>query len=675
MLPHADTVNSNVLEDEYFWMRDDARKQPEVLAWLQSENAYTDSVLGHTRELQERLYQEMVGHLKETDLSVPELDHGYYYYYRTEKGRQYRVYCRRRGSMSAPEEVLLDENALGQGHAYSRVALRKVSPDGQLLAYTQDTTGGEWYTVYVRNLRTGQLLPEHIDSVNYNLEWAADNRTLFFGRDNPAHRPQWIFRRELGDTTQTLVAEEPDELYFFGLGKTKDDAYLMTQSSSFTTGEARYLRADRPRGDWQVLIPRREGIEYSADHQGSDFLVLTNDHAGNFRVLRAPDSAPTPDHWSELVPGSAGTLIDGMDVFEHHLVLYLRGDGKQQIRVLPTGGAPYDIEFPEEVRTVYGTRNPEFHTRTLRFVYASLLTPPTVYDFNLVRRTRVVRKVTEVPGYDRSRYRTARLWAPARDGSRIPISVLYRAPLVRDGRRPMLLYSYGSYGASSDPHFNSEVLSLVDRGYIYGIAHIRGGQEMGRAWYDQGRMMQKRNTFTDFIAAAEYLQREHWTSADRMAINGASAGGLLMGAVTNMRPDLFRVVIAEVPFVDLMHTMLDPSLEFTTQEWQQWGNPRVPEQYWYMMSYSPYDNISAQPYPAILATTGLNDPRVNYWEPAKWVARLRAHTTGANPILLRVKGAGHGGASGRYDALRDQAECYAFVLDLIGTGPMGAPHP
>ncbi len=673
MVQHADTVNGSVLEDEYSWMRDDSREHSEVLAWLRSENAYSDSMLAGNQSLQKKLYLEMVGHLKETDLSVPQLDKGYFYYFRTVQGQQYRIFCRRRGLMTAPEQILLDENLLARGHAYSRVGMRMISPDGQLLAYTQDTTGSEWYTVHVKDLRTGRLLPDQIDSVSYGLEWAADNRTLFFTRDNAAHRTQWIFRRTLGDSAEPLVDEERDSLYFLGLGKTKDEAYLVAQHSSFTTGEAHYLRADHPTDPWQVLLPRREGVDYSVEHHGSEFLILTNDGARDFRVLRAPDTAATRV-WTELVRTTNGTLIDGMEIFDKHLVLYERGGGQQKIRVLsPDGVGGYDIDFPEEVYSVFGGGNPDYHARTLRFTYSSPRTPATVYDFDLARRTRVVRKVTVVPGYNKALYTTERLWAPAPDGARIPISLLYKPPLTRDGQRPMLLYSYGSYGASSDPDFDSRVLSLVDRGYVFAIAHIRGGQEMGRAWYDQGRMLQKKNTFTDFIAVAEYLEQKHWTSADRMAIRGASAGGLLMGAVTNMRPDLFRAVIADVPFVDLMHTMLDPTLEFTTQEWQQWGNPNLPAQYAYMRSYSPYDNVSAQPYPAMLVTAGLNDPRVNYWEPAKWVARLRAHTTSDRPILLRVDmGSGHGGASGRYDALKVEAIRYAFLLNLIGSGEGGA---
>ena len=551
-----------------------------------------------------------------------------------------------------------------------------MSPNGRLLAYTQDTTGSEWYTVHVKDLRTGRLLPDAIDSVSYGLEWAADNRTLFFLRDNAAHRPYHIFRRALGAPAETLVVSEPDSLYFLRLGKTKDRAYLLATSQSFTTGEVRYLPTDQPDSAWRVLRPRREGIEYSAEHYGSNFLVLTNEGAVNFKVMRTPAAVPDPGTWSELVPASDSILIEGMDVFEHHLVLYRRGDARQQIRVLPmsgdSAGVAYDVDFPDEVHQYDTGRNPEFRSHTLRFTYSSPKTPQTVYDYDLTARTRTVRKVTEVPHFDPAEYATERVWAPAADGARVPVSLLYRANLRRDVPHPMLLEGYGSYGYSFDPAFDPRVLALVDRGYVVGIAHIRGGQEMGRQWYDQGKMLKKKTTFTDFIAVAEYLEREGWTSADRLAIRGASAGGLLMGAVTNMRPDLFRVVIADVPFVDLINTMRDPTLEFTTQEWQQWGNPGIPDQFTYMRSYSPYDNVARKAYPAMLVTAGLNDPRVNYWEPAKWVARLRASNTDTNPLVFRINmGAGHGGASGRYDALHEEAFRFAFLVDQIGTGEQG----
>jgi oligopeptidase B len=672
----VDTVAGVAWPDPYAWLRDDQRRNPEVLAHLRAENAYTERMTRHSRPLEQRLFREMVGRIKETDISVPELENGYYYYSRTVKGQQYRIFCRRRGSVSAPEEVLLDENAVGRGHGYSRVGALQVSPDGRRLAYTQDTTGSEWYTIRVKDLRTGRLLADAIDSVSYGLEWAADNRTLFFTRDNAAHRADRIYRRMLGDAAESLVLTEPDSLYFLTLAKTKDRAYLLASSSSFTTGEVRYLPSGEPSAAWRVLLPRRDGIEYSAEHHGGAFLVLTNDGAQNFRVLRAPDAGAERTRWTELVPGSDSTLIEGMDVFERYLVLYRRGDARQQIRVLPLdgerAGAAYDVDFPEAVHAYERGENPEFRSRTLRFTYSSLKTPPTVYDYDLATQERTVRKVTEVPRYNPADYATERVWAPAADGARVPVSLLYRRTLRRDVAHPMLLEAYGSYGSSFDPEFNSRVLPLVDRGYVFAIAHIRGGQEMGRAWYDQGKMLRKKTTFTDFIAAADYLEREGWTAPDKLAIRGGSAGGLLMGAVTNMRPDLFRVVVADVPFVDLINTMRDPSLEFTTQEWQQWGNPSVPDQFAYMRSYSPYDNVEHKAYPSMLVTSGLNDPRVNYWEPAKWVARLRASKTDTNPLVFRINmGAGHGGASGRYDYLREVAFRYAFVLDQIGTGEQG----
>ena len=680
VVTRLDTVAGVPWPDPYAWLRDDRRQRAEVLDYLKAENAYTEAITRHTGALQERLYKELVGHIKETDASVPQRIGRYYYYTRTIKGQQYQIFCRKRGSLSAKEEILLDENLLARGHGYSRVGLRQVSPDGKLLAYTHDTTGSEWYTVRVKDLATGKLLPDKIDSVSYGLEWAADNRTLFFTRDNAAHRPDRIFRRTLGEPDQTLVVSEPDSLYTLALSKTKDRTQLLATSSSYTTGEVRYLPAAEPTAEWRVLLPRRKGVEYSAEHYAGDFLVLTNDGAINFKVIRVAGDGSGRS--TELVPASDSTLIDGMSVFEHHLVLYRRGDARQQIRVLPLTGsgaasAGYDVTFPEEVHAYEAAANPEFHTRLLRFTYSSLRTPPTVYDYDLVTRKRIVRKVTEVPNYHPEQYVTRRLWAPASDGARVPISLVHRKSLRPGTPHPMLLYSYGSYGASSDPDFILPILPLVDRGYVFAIAHIRGGQEMGRSWYDQGKMLKKKNTFTDFIAAAEYLEREGWTSKDKLAIRGGSAGGLLMGAVTNLRPDLFRVVIADVPFVDLINTMRDPSLEFTTQEWQQWGNPNVPEQFAYMRSYSPYDNVERKGYPAMLVTAGLNDPRVNYWEPAKWVARLRATKTDRNPLLFKINmGAGHGGSSGRYDSIREDAFRYAFMLDQIGAGEAGlAGHP
>jgi oligopeptidase B len=664
----VDTLLGELRVDPYFWLRDDTRSAPEVISYLEAENRYTDSSMRHTEALQKKLYQEMVGRIKETDLSVPELVDGAWYYTRTVKGQQYPIFCRRRGSLRAPEQVLLDENALAGSRRYSRVGLRQVSPDGNILAYTWDTTGGEWYTLMLKDLRTGRRLMDRIDSVNYEVEWASDNRTLFYGRDDRAHRAHRVYRHELGGSSpDPVVFEDPDPLFNVELSRSKDRTYLFINSESFTSSDTRYLRADQPGGDWRVLLPRAPDVVYSVEHHGTDFLIRTNDGAINFKLVRAPVSDPSGAHWTEVLPARDSVLFEGLDVFRDHAALYERGNAARRIRVLEfQSGTTYEVDFPEEISTFEQATNPEYDTDVLRFTYTSPITPPSVYDFDMKRKTRALKKRTEVPRYQPARYATERTWAVAGDGTRVPVSLLYRKPLVKDGSRPMLLYAYGSYGASTDPWFSSNIFSLVDRGFIYAIAHIRGGQEMGRAWYDDGKMLRKKNTFTDFTAVAVHLVRDGYSASDRLAIRGASAGGLLMGAVTNMRPDLFRAVVADVPFVDVINTMLDASIPLTTQEWQQWGNPSREPDYSYMKSYSPYDNVAARSYPAILVTAGLNDPRVGYWEPAKWVAKLRANKTDSNSLLLKTNmGAGHGGSSGRYDYLEEVAFRYAFVLDQV----------
>jgi oligopeptidase B len=545
-----------------------------------------------------------------------------------------------------------------------------VSPDGHILAYTWDTTGGEWYTLMLKDLRTGMTLPDRIDSVNYEVEWAADNRTLFYGRDDAAHRAYRVYRHELGRSAPaTLVFDEPDPLFNVELGKSKDRKYLFINSESFTSSDTRFLAADQPDGNWRVLLPRARDVVYSVEHHNGDFLIRTNDGAINFKLVRAPVSDPSPAKWSVVVPARDSVLLEDLDVFRDYAALYERGNAVRRIRVLELKtGQSYMVDFPEEVSTFQRANNPEYDTDLVRFTYTSPVTPPSVYDFDLRRKTRILKKRTEVPNYQPSRYTTGRVWAQAEDGTRVPVSLLYRKPLVRDGRRPMLLYAYGSYGASTDPSFSSNVFSLVDRGFVYAVAHIRGGQEMGRGWYDDGKMFRKKNTFTDFIAAAEHLVRNGYTASDRLAIRGGSAGGLLMGAVLNMRPDLFRAAVADVPFVDVINTMLDATIPLTTQEWEQWGDPSREPDYSYMKSYAPYENVAAKDYPAILVTAGLNDPRVGYWEPAKWVAKLRATKTDQNALLLKTNmGAGHGGSSGRYDYLKEMAFRYAFILDQVRT--------
>ncbi len=669
-IPKVDTLLGQERVDPYFWLRDDARSAPEVIGHLQAENRYTGAAMRHTRPLQKRLFAEMVSRLKETDLSVPEYVDGAWYYARTVKGKQYPIFCRRRGSLKAAEEVLLDGNELAGKRAYSRVGMRRVSPDGNLLAYTWDTTGGEWYTLFLKDLRTGRLLADRVDSVNYALEWAADNHALFYGRSDAAHRPNRVFRHEVGATgTDAMVFEEPDQLFNVDLVRSKDRAYLFITAESFTSSETRYLRAGQPAGEWRLLLPRAQDVLYSVEHHAGSFLIRTNDGAINFKLVRAPVADPRRANWTEVLPGRDSILLEGLDVFRSFAALYERGNAVRRIRVLELGsGKSYEVDFPEEVSTFAQADNPEYDTDLVRFTYTSFITPPSVYDFDMRQRTRTLKKLTEVPNYRPARYASERTWARAEDGTLIPVSLLYRKPLGKDGRRPMLLYGYGSYGFSMDPWFDSETFSLVDRGFVYAVAHVRGGQEMGRGWYDDGKMLRKRNTFTDFIAVADHLVRERYTSSDRLAIRGGSAGGLLMGAVTNMRPDLFRVVVADVPFVDVINTMLDPTIPLTTQEWQQWGNPsREPDQS-YMRAYSPYDNVAAKDYPAMLVTAGLNDPRVAYWEPAKWVAKLRATKTGNDLLLLKTNmGAGHAGSSGRYDRLEEEAFRYAFILDQIQT--------
>ncbi|MDQ6887667.1 MAG: S9 family peptidase [Gemmatimonadota bacterium] len=671
MVPRVDTTLGDVRTDPYFWLRDDARKNADVIAYLEAENRYTAAMLKPTEALQERLFQEMKGRIKETDLSVPERMGHYYYYSRTEAGKQYPILCRRKGSLSAPEEVMLDENVAAGSRSYYRVGVWTVSPDERLLAFTEDTTGSERYTLVVKDLESHRMLPDSVRMVNYSLEWAGDNRTVFYGMGDAANRGYRILRHTLGATTgDSVIQEEPDLLFSLSLGRTKDHRFLVIEDGSFSSSEARVLSANTPMGAWRVISRRVDDVLYSVEHQGDHFLILTNDHATNFKLMRAPEGDPARERWTEVVAARDSVLLDGLDVFRDHLVLYERRNAVRQLAVRDlASGATHYVTFPESVSTFRPSSNPEYDSRLLRFTYTSMITPAAVYDYDMVTRARELKKDTEVKGYDKTRYATERSWARATDGTMVPISLAYRLPLVRDGRRPMLLTAYGSYGASTDPAFNSTAVSLLDRGLIVAIAHIRGGQEMGRSWYDQGKLLNKKNTFTDFIASAEHLVSAKYTSSDRLAIRGGSAGGLLMGAVTNMRPDLFKVVVADVPFVDVINTMMDASIPLTTGEWIQWGDPHKAEFYSYMKSYSPYDNVERKAYPALLVTGGLNDPRVAYWEPAKWVAKLRANKTDSNPLLLRTNmGAGHGGASGRYDALREQAIRYAFILQQLGLG-------
>jgi oligopeptidase B len=669
--PRVDTLHGDVRVDPYFWLRD--RANPATIAYLEAENAYTDAVMAHTEALQETLYQEILGRIQQTDLSVPSRHGAYHYYTRTVEGQSYPIFARRRGSMDAPEEVVLDQNVMAVGHDYFTLGAYSVSPDHRLLAFSIDTTGAERFTLMVKDIATGEILDDRIHEVHFGATWASDNRTLFYTRTDDSQRPDRIFRHRLGSdpATDVMVIHEPDPLFRVGISRTKDDRWLVLSSGSFTTSDARVAPADRPEEPFRMVEARTPGLLYGVSHQDGRFLIRTNaDGANNFKLVSAPVESPGRANWRDEVPHRDSVLLDGFDVFRDHRVIYERRDGLRQIRVIDVRtGDDHSIAFDEPVFTASPGGNPEYDTRTLRFNYQSMVTPSSVYDYDMASRTRELRKQTEVlGGYDPTQYRSERRWARAADGTMVPVSLVYRAPLVRDGSRPLLLYAYGSYGSSTDPTFSSPNLSLLDRGVVYAIAHVRGGQEMGRWWYDQGKMLQKMNTFTDFIAVAEHLVREGYTAPERLAARGGSAGGLLMGVVANLRPDLFGAIVADVPFVDVINTMADASIPLTTGEWEQWGNPVASEEeYRYMLSYSPYDNVEAKAYPAMLVTTGLNDPRVAYWEPAKWVARLRATATGDAPLLLRTHmGAGHGGSSGRYAALRETAFRYAFILDRMG---------
>jgi len=674
----SSTIHGETRVDEYFWLRN--REDPEVLAYLEAENAYTAAVMRPTEPLQERLFLEMRGRIKETDLSVPERIDGWLYYHRTAEGAQYPIYCRRPalaegGYDESAEQVLIDLNPLAAGHAYFRLGTFEVSPDHRMLAYAVDTSGAEAFTLYVKDLATGGLLAETIVNVSPSVAWANDSRTLFYVVLDEARRPCRLFRHQLGanPAEDPLVHFEADESFFLEIARTRSNAWLLLELASHSTTEVRYLSAERPEEPFRTVEARRTGIEYSVSHHGDRFFITTNDSAPNFRLVSAPVTNPSRERWTEVLPHRPDVKVDSTDAFRNHLVVYEREAGLRQIRILDLAeGAPggdHLVGFPEPVYTVRQHENPEFDTTLLRFTYTSMVTPSSVVEYDMTARSWTVRKQTEVlGGYDPARYRSERLFATAPDGTRVPISLVYQLPLERPGGpRPLLLNGYGAYGISFEPSFSSSSLSLLDRGFVVAIAHVRGGEEMGRPWYEGGKLLNKPNSFTDFIAAAEHLVAEGVTAPDRLAISGGSAGGLLMGAVTNLRPDLFRAVLAEVPFVDVVNTMLDASLPLTVIEYDEWGNPDDPAYYACIRSYSPYDNVRAQAYPNMLITAGLNDPRVAYWEPAKFTARLRSIKTDGNRLLLRTNmGAGHGGASGRWDLLREVAFKYAFLLDVLG---------
>jgi oligopeptidase B len=667
-VPNVTDVNGHKLVDNYYWLRD--KTNPEVRAYLESENAYTDAVMKPTEPLQKQLYEEMLGRIKETDVEVPYKKGEYFYYTRTEAGKQYPIRCRRKGSMEAPEEVLLDVNELAKGQIFMSLGEFEVSDDGNLLAYSTDNTGFRQYVLAVKDLRTGKTLPDHAERVG-SLAWANDNKTFFYTIEDAQTKRQYRMYRHTAGTAgaDTLVYEEKDERFNVNVGKSRSKGYIFLVSASHTTSEARYLPAEQATAEWKVIEPRKQDVEYYPDHNGDFFYLRVNDTGRNFRLAKAPVADPRRANWQEVVPERPDVMLRDVDFFKNYYVSYERQDGLPQIRVTDLqSGKSRRIEFPEPAYLSYGYINAEYDTNKIRYGYQSFITPPSVFEYDVASGASVLLKQKEVPGYNRERYQVERVYATAPDGVKIPISLVHLKGEKLDGKGALYLTGYGSYGYAYDINFNSNIFSLVDRGVTFSVAHIRGGGEMGKAWHDAGRMMNKKNTFTDFIASAEYLLAQGYGSKDRLVIEGRSAGGLLMGVVLNMRPDLFHAALVGVPFVDVINTMLDESLPLTVPEFEEWGNPKEKAAFDYMISYSPYDNIEAKTYPNMLVKTSFNDSQVMYWEPAKYVAKMRAVRTDHNTLLLKtnMSPAGHGGASGRYDRLKETAFDYAYVLTQMG---------
>jgi oligopeptidase B len=667
VVPAVSQVHGERRVDDYRWLRE--KEDPEVRAYLEAENAFAEAVMRPTVAFQAALYDEMLGRIQETDRNVPYRRGGFFYYSRTEQGKQYPIHGRRRGSLEAPEEVTLDLNRLAEGRPFLALGAYEVSDDANLLAYATDDTGFRQHTLFVKDLRSGELVEKVAEKVG-SVAWAADDRTLFYTVEEESTKRQYrLYRHRVGTAAHELVYEEQDAAFGVGVYRTRSRRFLVLGAGSLTTSDARFLDAADPLGEWRLLAPRVPEQEYDVEHHGEVFYVRVNDTGRNFRLVRAEVASPGRAGWTEVVPHRADVMLEGVDCFRDHLVLLEREGGLPQVRVtdLRTGVA-HRIAFPEAAYTAWPEANPEFDTRTFRYSYQSLVSPPSVFDYDMDARTTTLLKEQPVlGGYDRRGYETERVLATAPDGVGVPVSIVFRRGLVKDGSAPIFLSGYGSYGFPLPVTFSSNRVSLLDRGVVVALAHVRGGGEMGKGWHDDGRLMKKRNTFTDFVAAAEFLLARGYGSRDRLVIEGGSAGGLLMGAVTNMRPDLWKAVVSKVPFVDVVNTMLDESLPLTVGEFEEWGNPKEKAAYDYMRSYCPYSNLERKAYPAILVKTSFNDSQVMYWEPAKYVAKLRTLKTDASPLLLKTNlDAGHGGASGRYDFLREVAFDYAFVLTRMG---------
>jgi oligopeptidase B len=679
--PTVNNIHGHDLRDEYAWLRD--KESPEVIAFLEQENAYTQAVMKPTEDLQASLYAEMVSHIKETDVSVPFRYRDYFYYSRTEQGAQYPIYCRKAGSLEAAEQVMLDLNQMAAGESFLALGAVSVSDDGNLVAYTTDTTGFRQYTLHLKDLRTGEVLTDTAERVG-SVVWATDSRTFFYSvEDEETKRQFQLFRHVVGtpQAQDVLVFEETDERFNVGAGRTRDGKYIVLESASHTTSEEQFLPADKPEASWTLIEPRRENIEYYSDHRDGLWYVRVNDTSRTFRIVTAPVETPGRAHWHEVLPHRDDVMLEDLELFQSFAVLAERTRGLPQMRVTgfnTQGGfseSSRQIAFPEPTYSAHPHVNREFVTTRFRYAYQSLVSPASVYEYDVETGESTLLKEQEVPGgFDRSLYRSERLFATAADGTAIPVSIVYRNDMKSEGTNPLYLYGYGSYGYVLPVGFNSNRLSLLDRGLVLAYAHIRGGGDMGKPWHDGGRLMQKMNTFTDFIAVTEHLTAHGYGDPRRVAMEGGSAGGLLMGAVANMRPDLYRAVLSHVPFVDVMNTMLDDSLPLTIGEYEEWGNPNESQAFEYMLQYSPYDNLEGKAYPAMLVKTSLHDSQVMYWEPAKYVARLRTLKTDDNLLLLETNmNAGHGGASGRYDYLKEIALDYAFLLQELGVKESGGP--
>ena len=670
ILPKQLKKHNQVRTDNYFWLND--RENPEVIDYLNQENAYYDAMTAHTKDFQKALFEEMKGRIKEDDQSVPYLYNGYYYITRYEKGQDYPIYSRKKGSLEAKEEILFDCNELAKGHTFFQLGGLSVSPDNRFASFGVDTVGRRIYTIQIKNLETNEILSDVIENATGGSVWANDNHTLFYTRqDKVTLRANQIFKHKLGTTADkdVLVYEEKDDTFNVSVGKEKSKKYIVIGAESTLTTEYRILNSDTPDGDFKVFQPRVRGLEYSISHFGDSFYILTNkDKATNFKLMKTPENATEKKHWKEVLAHREDVLIEDIEIFSNYLVVEERSNGLNHIRIMPwSGEGEYYLPFGSETYNAYTTTNVDFDTDILRYSYQSMATPSSVIDFNMKTKVKEIKKEQAVLGgqFDKNNYVEERVWATAKDGVKVPISLVYRKDLKKNGSNPLLQYAYGSYGVTMEPYFSTTRLSLLDRGFIYAIAHIRGGEDLGRQWYEDGKLLKKKNTFTDFIDCSQFLIQEKYTSPAHLYAEGGSAGGLLMGAVINMAPELYHGVIAQVPFVDVITTMLDDSIPLTTGEYDEWGNPNKKEYYDYMVSYSPYDNVKEQVYPNLFVSTGLHDSQVQYWEPAKWGAKLRTHKKGNTKLYLHTNmDAGHGGASGRFEALKELAKEFAFLLDL-----------